>query len=246
MLSLPLAAGFAAAVVSTSFISGIFGMAGGMILMGILLAFMPLAPAMVLHGLVQMASSGWRAWQWRADIDWRIVTHYAASAAIATVAIGAAAVTASKSIALIIIGLMPFIGLALPPQFAPDLRRRGHDYGCGALCTVLQLLAGVSGPILDVFFVRSQLDRKQQVATKAAVQFLGHFLKVAYFGHLLLRGGERISPMAVAIAIPLAIAGTHLSRLVLGLISEAQFRTWSRYVIGAVSTIYLIQGVVLL
>ena len=28
--------------------------------------------------------------------------------------------------------------------------------------------------------------------------------------------------------------------------SEAQFRNWSRYVIGAVSTIYLIQGVVLL
>jgi len=94
--------------------------------------------------------------------------------------------------------------------------------------------------------ILEQLDRKQQVATKAAVQFLGHFLKVAYFGHLLLGGGERISPTAVAVAIPLAIAGTHLSRLVLDLISEAQFRTWSRYVIGAVSTIYLIQGVVLL
>ncbi len=173
MLSLPIAAGFAAAIVSTSFISGIFGMAGGMILPGILLAFMPLAPATVLHGLVQMASSGWRAWQWRAHTDWRIVAHYAASAAIVTVAISAAAVTASKSIALIIIGLTPFVGLALPPQFAPDLRRRG----CGVLCTVLQLLAGVSGPILDVFFVRSQLDRKQQVATKAAVQFLGHFLR---------------------------------------------------------------------
>ena len=89
MLSLPIAAGFAAAIVSTSFISGIFGMAGGMILMGILLAFMPLAPAMVLHGLVQMASSGWRAWQWRAHIDWRIVAHYAAGAVVATAAVGA-------------------------------------------------------------------------------------------------------------------------------------------------------------
>jgi uncharacterized membrane protein YfcA len=65
MLSLPLAAGFAAAIVSTSFVSGIFGMAGGMILMGILLAFMPMAPAMVLHGLVQISATGWRARQWR-------------------------------------------------------------------------------------------------------------------------------------------------------------------------------------
>jgi hypothetical protein len=131
-------------------------------------------------------------------------------------------------------------------SLAPDLARRGHDYGCGAICTVLQLLAGVSGPILDVFFVRSKLGRHGLVATKAAVQLLGHGLKVVYFGHLLVSGNETVSPVAVIVAIPLAVAGTHLSRFVLDLISEAQFRTWSRYVIGAVSTIYLIQGVVLL
>ena len=110
---------------------------------------------------------------------------------------------------------------------------------------MLQLLAGVSGPILDVFFVRSQLNSRQLVATKAAVQVIGHFLKAAYFGHLLA-GGEALSLIAVVVAIPLAVAGTHLSRFVLEIISETQFRTWSRYVIGAVSTIYLIQGVVLL
>ena len=245
MLSLPLAAGFAAAIVSTSFISGIFGMAGGMILMGILLAFMPLAPAMVLHGLVQMASNGWRAWQWRAHIDWRIVGHYAAGAAVATAAVVAMALAASKAIALIIVGVSPVLGLLLPSRLAPDIGRPSHGHGCGVLCTVLQLLAGVSGPVLDVFFVRSQLDSRQLVATKAAVQLLGHFLKAGYFGHLLA-GGETLSPIAVIVAIPLAIAGGYLSRFVLETISEIQFRTWSRYVIGVVSTVYLIQGVVLL
>jgi len=246
MISLPIAAGLATAIVSTSFISGIFGMAGGMILMGILLAAMPLAPAMVLHGLVQMAANGWRAWQWRAHIQWRMVGHYAVGAALVTAAMATTHCTASKGIALIIIGLTPFVGLLLPGRFAPDLTRQGHDYGCGAICTVLQLLAGVSGPILDVFFVRSNFDRKQLVATKAAVQLLGHFLKVVYFGHLLAAGGETISPMAVILAIPLAIAGTHLSRFVLEAMNDAQFRTWSRYVIGTVSAVYLIQGLVLL
>ena len=246
MLSLPIAAGFAAAIVSTSFISGIFGMAGGMILMGILLAFMPLTPAMVLHGLVQTAANGWRAWQWRGHIDRRIFVHYAAGAIVVAGVCSATQFTASKATALIIIGLTPFLGLVLPGRLAPDLARRGHDYGCGAICTVLQLLAGVSGPILDVFFVRSKLGRHGLVATKAAVQLLGHGLKVVYFGHLLVSGNETVSPVAVIVAIPLAVAGTHLSRFVLDLISEAQFRTWSRYVIGAVSTIYLIQGLVLL
>ncbi|UPJ46790.1 TSUP family transporter [Bradyrhizobium sp. 200] len=245
MLSLPLAAGFAAAIVSTSFISGIFGMAGGMILMGILLIFMPLAPAMILHGLVQVASNGWRAWQWRAHIDWRIVAHYAAGAVVAAAAVGAMALEASKAIALIIVGVSPFLGLLLPGRLAPDIGKPSHGHGCGALCTVLQLLAGVSGPILDVFFVRSQLNSRQLIATKAAAQVIGHFLKAAYFGHLLA-GGETLSAIAVIVAIPLAITGGYLSQFVIEAISETRFRTWSRYVIGAVSIVYLIQGVVLL
>jgi uncharacterized membrane protein YfcA len=72
MISLPIALTLAAAVLSTSFVSGIFGMAGGMILMGILLAIMPLATAMVLHGLTQMASNGWRAWLWREHVLWPV------------------------------------------------------------------------------------------------------------------------------------------------------------------------------
>ena len=48
------------AMVGTSFLSGIFGMAGGMILIGILLAIMPVPEAMMLHGVTQMASNGWR------------------------------------------------------------------------------------------------------------------------------------------------------------------------------------------
>ena len=48
MLTLPLTAAFAAAVLFTAFLSGIFGMAGGMILLGLLLAMLPLAQA---HGV---------------------------------------------------------------------------------------------------------------------------------------------------------------------------------------------------
>ena len=213
--------------------------------MGILLTFMPLAPAMVLHGVTQIASNGWRAWLWRAHIDWRIVAHYAAGAGAAAAVVSAMAVEASKAIALIIVGVSPFLGLLLPARLAPDIGKPSHGHLCGALCTMLQFLAGVSGPILDVFFVRSQLNSRQLIATKAAVQVIGHFLKAAYFGHLLA-GGETVSLIAVIAAIPLAIAGGYLSRFVLETISEKQFRAWSRCVIGAVSTVYLIQGMVLL
>ena len=52
-------------MVATSFLSGIFGMAGGLILIGVLLTLMPLPAAMVLHAITQMASNGWRAFKHR-------------------------------------------------------------------------------------------------------------------------------------------------------------------------------------
>src|SRR3954454_20225446 len=58
-------------MVGTAFLSGLFGMAGGLILIGVLLTLMPLPTAMVLHAITQMASNGWRArrslWPLRRD-----------------------------------------------------------------------------------------------------------------------------------------------------------------------------------
>ena len=50
-------AGLGALMVATAFLSGLFGMAGGLVLIGVLLALMPLPTAMVLHAITQMASN---------------------------------------------------------------------------------------------------------------------------------------------------------------------------------------------
>ena len=62
------------ATLATAFLSSIFGMLGGLILMGILASILPIASAMVLHGLIQLTSNGYRAWLNRKDIVWAIVT----------------------------------------------------------------------------------------------------------------------------------------------------------------------------
>src|SRR6201990_3515406 len=63
-------------MVASAFLSGLFGMAGGLILIGVLLALMPLPTAMVLHAITQMASNGWRAFLWRAPLSSRPVCVY--------------------------------------------------------------------------------------------------------------------------------------------------------------------------
>jgi uncharacterized membrane protein YfcA len=239
MLTLPMLATLALGVVATSFLSGIFGMAGGMLLMGLLLAIMPLAAAMVLHAITQMTSNGWRAWLWRAHIDWRIVGWFAAGSVAAAVAFAFLAWLPTKPIALLMLGLTPFLAMALPQRAQLNVARRGHAVAAGGVCMSLQLVAGVSGPILDTFFVQSGLDRRGIVATKATVQTLGHALKLVYFGAALAAAREDLSPIIVVLAIVLAIVGTQTSRRVLDWLSDAQFRQWSRRIIFAISIAYL-------
>ena len=246
MITLPIAATLGAAVLATSFISGIFGMAGGMILIGILLAIMPVAGAMVLHGLTQIASNGWRAWLWRAHIRWPLVARHATGSALATLAFSLLQVAPSKPVALIGLGVISLAGLCVPHRIAPNITRPADAFACGAICTVLQLIAGVSGPIFDVFFVRAELARKDVVATKAAIQVFGHAMKVAYFAQLLAAASGEIAPMAVALAMTLALAGTQLSRKVLDAITDAQFRSWTRVLIAIIATFYLAHGTLLL
>jgi uncharacterized membrane protein YfcA len=246
MITLPTAVALTAAVLTTSFLSGIFGMAGGIILMGILLAMMPLAPAMVLHGATQLTSNAWRAWLWRSEIRWGIFACYTAGALAAAIAFMAVSYAPSKPVTLIAIGAISFIGLWLPGRFAPDITRFWHAVGIGGVCTALHLVAGISGPILDVSFVRTDLNRRETVATKAVVQALGHLLKVIYFGQLLATSGEAVAPAALALALVLAVIGTQLSRSVLDAITDTQFRRWSRGLIVGIAAACMIQGLYLL
>ena len=57
----------------TAFISGIFGMAGGLILMAVLTALVSVAMAMVIHGTLQMVANGYRAFLLRDAMVWPVV-----------------------------------------------------------------------------------------------------------------------------------------------------------------------------
>jgi uncharacterized membrane protein YfcA len=236
----------AAASLVTSFISGILGMAGGMILMGVLLALLPLPAAMMLHGISQLTANGWRAWMLRGAIDWRVFRGYAIGAAVALLAFALLQFVASKPVALILMGLTPFAGLALPERFHLNVERRGQSFACGVINTAIALVAGISGPILDLFFVRSKMGRHAVVATKATVQSLSHLMKIGYFGGILAASGASVDPMLAATVVVLAVVGTSLSKQVLERISDAAFRRWTRWTVMTLGTFYLASGLLAL
>jgi uncharacterized membrane protein YfcA len=234
----------AVSVFVTSFISGILGMAGGMILMGILLALQPLPVAMMLHGITQLASNAWRALLWRDKVDWRIFRGYMYGSLAMLAVFAVMKFVVSKPVALVAMGLTPFISLALPEKLHLNVERRGHPMACGAICSALALMAGVSGPILDVFFVRSKMGRHAVVATKAMTQSLSHIQKIVYFGTVVAVEGEgHLDPWLGGVMIAFALTGTSISRHVLERMNDKSFRLWTRWTVMTLGLFYLASGI---
>jgi len=239
----------AIAAVVTSFISGILGMAGGMILMGILLALpgVTLPAAMMLHGITQLASNATRALLWRTHVDWRVFRQYALGALVALVAFTVLRLVVSKPVALIAMGLTPFVALALPESLHLNVERRGQSFACGLICSALSLTSGVSGPILDVFFVRSTMTRQRVVATKAMTQSFSHLLKIGYFGAIVsVAADAKVEWWLGLMMVALAFVGTNLSRRVLDRMNDKAFRFWTRWTVIVLGFYYLGDGIWLL
>ena len=236
----------AATVIATSFISGVFGMAGGLVLLGVLLMVLDVGPAMILFGATQAAANGWRAALWLRHVQWRLVWPFLIGSTAVFFAMRLVAIYPDKAWVYIGLGLSPFVADVMPRQLTPDITRPGAPYVCGAIVMLMTLLAGVAGPILDVFYQKSALDRREVVATKAVTQTTGHLYRIIYFGSFSAGLGDEIGAHIFVGAIVFAIVGTTIAARVLQGMSNAAFRQWSRLVIMAVSLVYLVRGLWLL
>lgn len=235
----------ACTIISTSFISGLFGMAGGMILVGVLLAYFDVATGMVIFSIIQFAANGWRAVLWWRFVLWRIFFVYVAGAVLSFAIMRYVAIVPGKAAVYLGLGLMPFAIELLPKDMRPNIEWRGVPFVTGVLTTVIQLLTGVGGLFLDIFFQKSMLDRKTTIATKAVTQTFSHVVRAVYFGSLVSIG-DAVPLWTYAPAILLSIAGTSLAAMVLERMTDVGFRQWTRRVIFAVSAVYLVRGVMLL
>src|SRR5579859_678625 len=231
------------AIIVSSFISGVFGMAGGLILLGVLLTYFDVAAAMILFSIIQFFANGWRALQWRAYVRWPIFGWYVAGAALAFAGMYSIRFVPDKMMVYLSLGLMPFVIEVLPRAMRPNIEWRGVPFVTGVLTTIVQVLAGVGGLFLDIFFQKSMLDRKTTNATKATVQTLSHVVRIVYFG--TVSGLDQVPKWAIAPSILIAIAATSLAPFVIERMTDHGFRQWTRVIIFAVSVVYLFRGAML-
>jgi uncharacterized membrane protein YfcA len=227
-------------IISTSFLSGLFGMAGGMILLGVLLVYFDVATGMVIFSVIQFVANGWRAALWWRFVLWRIFFVYLLGAALSFAIMRYVAIVPSKAAVYLSLGLLPFLIELLPARARPNIEWRGVPFITGFLTTIIQLLSGVGGLFLDIFFQKSMLDRKTTIATKAVTQTFSHLLRGLYFGSLA--GVGELSVTMWAPAIVLAVIGAMLAPLVVERMTDSGFRQWTRAIIFTIAAVYLVRG----
>jgi uncharacterized membrane protein YfcA len=237
-------------IFGTAFIAGVFGVAGGMILLGVLLVFLDVVTAMLVFSIVQLAGNGWRVMWWRQYVRVPIWIGYVAGGVVAFFAMRLIAFVPSKAVVYLSLGLVPFILEPVPLKWRMHIEWRGVPILTGFVTTLLHLIAGSGGMFLDIFFQKSTLDRKTTIATKSACQAAGHVFRLAYFASIggLSAGfdGAHGFPLWVyGPAVVLAIAGTSAAPYVLERMTDDGFRKWTRVMIFIIGTIYLMRAAAL-
>lgn len=221
---------------ATAVLSGVFGMAGGMVLMGVFTSLLPVSTAMVMHGSTQLLSNIARTYILRRHVYLRGLLCYLAGSLGAYLMMLQLHYAASPLAVFLGLGLTPFVAALLPARWL-DFQRPGPAVVTGFQVAAVQLIAGAAGPLLNIAFVNTRLNRNQVVATKAATQCFSHALKLAYFLPSVATG--TLSPPLIAATFVATLLGTRLGTWLLHHISEPAFKRCTRALVYTIGWVYL-------
>lgn len=208
--------------VSTSMVSAVTGMAGGIILLSMMTLVLPHHVLIPIHGVVQLVSNSSRTFTLFRSISWRLIVPFCLGLPIGVLFsyLLIKEIHNTQIFYLLISGLIFFV-LFKPRKLKSIVLPTWCFFFVGAVSGVLSLLVGATGPFLAPFFLRDDLDKEELISTKSCAQTLTHLLKIPAFlslgfpydEHLILIGS-----MTVA-----AVLGTFLGIKVLHRINEELF-----------------------
>ena len=170
------------AAFATATLSGVVGMGGGVVLLGVMSTLLPYPLVVPLHGVVQLGSNSTRTVVFFKHVNWRIFAFYA-PAMMLGVALATLVWSGDK-----LEHFKPLIGVfillfLISRKYKPRWRNPPMPvYTVLGVCAgFLALFVGATGPIIAPFFLRDDLDKEGVIATKAVCQSAGHIMKIPAF-----------------------------------------------------------------
>ena len=227
-----------AVALATAILSAVVGMAGGIVLLSVMLLFLEPLIAIPIHGAVQLVSNSSRSVIQRDHIDWSIIWRYS----LLLLPMGfvgiAVAQALAPSVARCLIGVF-----VLFATWAPGLllmgthpeRTDGHRrfIVLGGVVGLVNMTVGATGPLIAPFFLSIGLTRQALIGTKAACQAFGHLAKLTVFGVT----GFAFAAHAPALVLLAAcvVVGTWIGSRLLEHVSELWFTRLYKWVLSLIA-----------
>jgi uncharacterized membrane protein YfcA len=229
----------------TSILSAIVGMAGGIVLLSVMLLFLDPLVAIPLHGVIQLVSNASRTAIQRRHVHTGILWRYG----VLLLPMGFLGVAVAQSISAS--GLRAAIGaFVLLATWAPgwlwlgthpersDPERR--FLALGGVVGLLNPTLGATGPLIAPFFLNVGLPRQGVIGTKAACQMLGHLAKIAVFGIVGFAFQRYWVPLALLSTT--VVAGTAIGSRWLERVDERWFTLLYKTVLTIIALRLVVQG----
>jgi uncharacterized protein len=225
----------------TSTISGVLGMGGGMVLLGVMAAMLPAAWVVPVHGVVQLCSNGVRTALFLPHVRWRIFLTYVGPATIGLIA--ATMVWSGAKLTWFKPGIGIFILCFLVYRhYKPGLRNVAlWVYApLGLVVGFLAIFVGSTGPFIAPFFLRDDFEKENVIATKAVCQLWLHLAKIPAF---IALGFDYVGQVDLLGWLVLAvIGGTWIGKKLLGKLSERVFLVLFQVVLAGIACLLIYQG----
>ncbi|MBT7610946.1 MAG: sulfite exporter TauE/SafE family protein [Bacteriovoracaceae bacterium] len=207
----------------TSIISAVVGMAGGIVLLSIMTFFLPLNIIIPIHGLVQLVSNTTRTWLLRIHVIKPVFLYFLIGLPFG----GLTSVYFIKQVDSKVVPLSLIAGLIIytlfKPKKLPALKIPFWAFVfIGFFVGVLGPLIGATGPFMAPFFLRSDWEKENIVATKASVQIMGHLIKIPVFLYI---GFPYLDyTLTIFLMAAVSLIGTKVGIMILGKIEDKIFR----------------------
>lgn len=227
---------------ATAFLSGIAGLGGGTILIGVLYAVgMAPAEAVPLFAAVQLVSNSSRTVAYLRHVEWRAAGWFALAAVPATLLVAPFAAAVNPDWVCLVLALLILASLAPGQSGKAPLPPRTAYLTAGLLNGSLGMFVGATGLFVGRLFFRPEWAKETTIGTLALTQVVGHGLRVGAYG---LVGFSAFAQPQLLIPLALSvIAGTWAGKHGNARISEQRFATLFKLILVVLSAKLLYDGI---
>lgn len=217
------------------------GLGGGMVLLAVMSAALPIVAVIPVHGVAQLGSNAGRALLQLRHVVWPIFLWFGLGGLLGTFLGGQ--VVVSMPVWFLKTAIACFILFSVwGPKFQIPSPGPRAFFLTGAVGAFLTLFFGATGPIAATMLARANLDRFATMATHGACMLAQHLMKVVTFGAL----GFAYAPWVPLIAMVLlaGFVGTLAGTRMLTHLPEAKFKAGFKLVITLIAFYLLVSAMI--